>query len=434
MDTNELKKNKNFCMAPFMHLMIDNGDTFRLCCFTEANGGMSANTHSITEAWTSDFYKKIRSEMIDGKFPTECSGCYNLEKQGAESGRYWFNKRHSIPINVETGNDSNFPTSFDLRASNLCNLKCTMCGPVSSSQIIKEIENNKVLYSFNKKNGIIFKKEEFNVPLRYSTPWFEELHRKIVDIKNPDVKLLGGEPTLVPQYIDILNSLAQRNNVSGMTSITTNLTNLNDNIKKTIASFKNMLILCSTDGIGKHLEYIRYPINFNMWHRNFNELSTMAKSSNGGLSVEIHTVAQLLNAYHLPEFITFLKNNNVKFSMTEVFKKPPNPLTFKYIPLRDRVDIADQMMENISYLSAAEIAKTRVTNIISKLKDPTDDDKYTDKTDTVIYLLKRDISRGIHIKDYIPEIYSLIEDQYETTKIEMLKFVNESVDKNGSPD
>jgi MoaA/NifB/PqqE/SkfB family radical SAM enzyme len=429
----ELSKTKHFCIAPFVHTMIDTNNNCRLCCANEKPVA-SLNDVDFTQAWTSDAYKKIRTDMLNDIPVSGCEECYNIEAAGNVSDRTRFNQKPITNViykqinlelvSVEHGNRSEKPISYDIRASNLCNLKCVMCGPVSSSEYAKEVNENSVLYNYPNLPRTITPHTEIKLKLN----WFDEVEQSILSTDKPILKLLGGEPSIIPAYLNLLEKMLENNNHNGQLYITTNLTNVNKKFKNIIENFKNTVISCSVDGIGSTLEYIRYPINYKKWEENFNYLLKVSNETDNELAYDAHTVVQPYNLYHLPEFIRYITAStvgNTKFkglSFTAVHDYADSkPLAFNVIPYQDRLVIAEELMELSKDIDPIILKNSRLNYIINLITDNSQPE-VVDKTALLVYTLKRDISRGINIKDYIPEVYKLFEDQYETTKLKMLKF------------
>lgn len=425
--TDKTLSSKHFCYAAFMHSMVDNNNSHRLCCLNEVPMG-SLNNQGFSEIWQSENYKKVRQDMLNDQPIKGCEQCYKIEELGALSDRQTFNRRWNkvFPIiNVTTGTESNFPNSFDLRSSNLCNLKCLMCGPGSSYQISKEIKTNADLFSLVRENGILKTKPltEYDTPsLKLSTNWFSELQEKLVDVRPLALTLLGGEPSIIPEYYSLLNKLIEVDNTDVTLTFVTNLTNVNANFKQILRTFKKVDVICSLDGIGKTVEYIRYPLNFQQWRDNFDELIKIAQERDGAMQIAIHSVIQLLNLYQLPKFLEFLKEYqdvpNVRFSFNNVMTGfGRGPFDLKFIPYDHREQILGKIYENYT---EDLFNRGRLVNVIDVIKDNTQTPSEQEWTNLVVFLLKRDISRNIHLKDYVPEVYELIADRYETIKQEML--------------
>ena len=72
-------KNKSLCPLPFAGLYIaPNGDA--QCCSISQEKLGNVNNTPIEKIINSDKVKKIRREMLDEKFPANCSECYKREK------------------------------------------------------------------------------------------------------------------------------------------------------------------------------------------------------------------------------------------------------------------------------------------------------------------------------------------------------------------
>ncbi len=158
---------KTFCPAPFVHMYVHKNEDNKLCCETMENEMASPSTETdLEKRWKSDYYKNIRQQFLDGEEPDICSKCFAIEKHNGISDRIWLNRIYQdiLEPNIETGNQYNSPIDLDIRPGNLCNLKCRMCGPESSSQIEKEtLQHPDLFKGFHSQDiqhrGCIFRKE-----------------------------------------------------------------------------------------------------------------------------------------------------------------------------------------------------------------------------------------------------------------------------------
>ena len=94
---------------------------------------------SLEEVWNSDYMKKARLAMKEGKVLDACSKCVQQEERGYGSMRTEFNKEKNLAKLTEDGK-IDLPHSMELHFGNVCNLKCKMCGQDYSNQVGKEIE------------------------------------------------------------------------------------------------------------------------------------------------------------------------------------------------------------------------------------------------------------------------------------------------------
>ena len=141
-----LSESKTFCMYPWIHLhAFPTGDAMP-CCMTEHHAGNIGNCHTQTlkEIWNSPAQKQLRLDMLNGNKNPMCGRCYEQEESGFFSGRQSANKHHGHLIErvLETEPDGHYEkfelVYWDIRFSNLCNLKCRSCGHMFSSQWYKD--------------------------------------------------------------------------------------------------------------------------------------------------------------------------------------------------------------------------------------------------------------------------------------------------------
>jgi len=136
-----LSESKVFCMYPWIHLhAFPTGDAHP-CCYSEMAhliGDTKKNT--LKEIWNDKPMRDLRIRMLNEQPSGACKKCYEQESMGFFSGRQSANKHHGHHVNrvqetKETGQLDKFEmTYWDIRFSNLCNLKCRSCGHIFSSQ------------------------------------------------------------------------------------------------------------------------------------------------------------------------------------------------------------------------------------------------------------------------------------------------------------
>ena len=72
-------KHKSLCPLPFAGLYVHpNGDIKTCSIATNTLGNIHKD--SLKKVLQGSKIKQIRKEMLDEKFPTNCSNCYNREK------------------------------------------------------------------------------------------------------------------------------------------------------------------------------------------------------------------------------------------------------------------------------------------------------------------------------------------------------------------
>lgn len=412
-----------FCILPFTHLYIHSSEKPRVCC-TYEQYSLNDQPNTVLDMeniWSSDYYKNIRKSVLDGKKLKGCYRCYNSEKNGGNSDRLVYtekyknlvekNKIDNLELNIETGTQHKTPLDLDLRPDNLCNLQCRMCGPSSSTQLNKEFSK------MPKSWGMTTYREELK------SDWASDKNFEFI-LKNVDkgkrIKFLGGEPTLMPEVFNILDILLKSGKSDDVElHFTSNLTNANQKFLDTISKFKHVNISISMDGVGKTLEYIRYPIKWNQIQKNIETYSSISGIAPYN-KFDIQFTVQAYNIHNILDTVRWMKSVNDSDSLNgkRLLFSPEilyYPKYFKYTNLpklyRDRHinRVLLNPIINENFISDLNLTKSKLETM---LHDKTEEDPYYFIKHTVYY----DISRNQCMKDYLPELWTWFEKDYTTLR------------------
>jgi organic radical activating enzyme len=396
---------KTFCAAPFVHMYVAKGEQ-RICCQTTEYNPTSATTElDLEKRWKSDYYKNIRQQFLDGKEPAMCTKCFTTEKHHGISDRMNYNSRYQDILfepNIETGNLYNSPIDLELRPGNLCNLKCRMCGPHSSSQIQKEIKNNPVLF---RGYDAVVEAEEV-----YSEKNLNFLLKNID--KGQHIKFLGGEPTIMPEVSDILDKLIATDNTNVPIHLTTNCTNTTEQFLDKLKQFTQICFNYSVDGTGKVVEYIRHPVKFNTIDNNIRLYKKMANDGNILFSFQAYNLFNLYDTIKWAADIGVLVHANLV--------DDPEWCSILCIPkeIRDKeLHKTKKLMLNEEY---SEWITNQDTGIIPAIDRILADDREFGMAHLARNTKILDKVRKQHIKDYIPELWKIIKEEYNQQSIEYI--------------
>ena len=315
---------ETFCIMPWTHLHTwPNGNVYP-CCLADSNspiGNLKQNT--LEEIWNSEDLKKIRTELINGEKPKVCSRCFMHEDMGTTSFRESSNNQwaHHIEKAVETtsedGTDSNFKLNYwDFRFSNVCNLKCRMCGPeLSSSWYEDQIgmfgtsSTPKALIHCND-----LAKEDIMI----------QVDRFINDVE--EIYFAGGEPFIMEEHYIILEKLIKAGNTKCRIRYNTNFTSLKFKKWDLIKLWKpfvkdnkdNVRVFASLDGIGEVAEYARKNTKWSAVEDNIKRLHE------NNMNVWTSTTVSIFNLFELPRFIDRMFELGIPMSKMQM----NNVLTF----------------------------------------------------------------------------------------------------------
>ena len=393
-------------MAPFVHMYVHSNESSRVCCMTTEEGEAGPNTElDLKKRWNGEHLKNIRRKFLTNKEPDICIKCFANERAGGISDRMRFNDMYVGKINpdVETGNQYGSPIDLDIRPGNLCNLGCRMCGPISSTTIQKETQKNPLMQRVMGEGNIV------------TTDVLKNAENLEFLLRNADkgyrIKFLGGEPTIMPEVDKFLDILLERNMLNVPIHFTTNCTNGNKRFIDKISKFNQLSFNYSVDGTGKIVEYIRHPVKFNSINKNIRTYHSLASYG------EISYTLQAYNFFNLVDSIKWS-------SALGIHTRPellmyPEPLSCKSIPLkirRKRIPLMIKMLEDIPL--SGSISRTQVKlKVLPVLERIYEDNDIYDPMHLARHTKIIDTVRKQHIKDYVPEVWDFIKEEYHAIQL-----------------
>ncbi len=342
--------NPYFCVMPFFGAELSsNSNKITPCCLLKNNSNID----------------EIRQKMLDHQQPVECSVCWNLEQKNIKSDRQYKNEAFDFYLNkdiksIEEDCKKGLYSEqiIKIYTSNLCNSTCVTCDSYSSS-------------AWSSLKGIKEKKSIISISA-------------LAQLDYSNIKMLsfvGGEPLYEKINFDILNYLIKAGNTNCFISIVTNgSVKLNPDQLNILKKFQNLNICLSIDGIGKRFEYIRYPLKWDLLLKNIE----LFKSLNINLSVS-YTISNL-NLLYYSETIDWFNKQNL----------PYNHNIVKY-PLHFSINSLPKEFKSLLSIEAKHLLRKHL---------PQDDAQF-------VFFVKelglQDNLKNISIKDYMPEMYDLIQ-------------------------
>jgi len=288
-----LTKSKTFCIYPWIHLhAYPTGETYP-CCHAEMGVGQVGNcrTNTLEEIWHDQPMVNLRNDMLlEIKNPT-CARCYEQEESGFFSGRRSANKHHGHHIGRI--NDEKFEmTYWDIRFSNLCNLKCRSCGHIFSSQWYQD-QAKLAGGDWKDRNTVL------NYAGRTVTDMWEQLLPHIDYVEQ--IYFAGGEPLLMEEHYHILDELVRRQRFDVRLIYNTNFTHTDlkgQSVFEYWRQFRSVAVGASLDAMGARAEYIRKGTDWKTVEANRAEMIRTCPD----VDFYISPTLSIMNAWHLPEF------------------------------------------------------------------------------------------------------------------------------------
>lgn len=288
-----LKESKTFCIYPWIHLhAYPTGEAYP-CCHAEMKPGVVGNcrTQTLEQIWHGEPMQRLRDDMLNERPNAACTRCYEQEASGFFSGRRSANKHHGHHIKKLEANPFEM-TYWDIRFSNLCNLKCRSCGHIFSSQWYQD-QSKLAGGDWAKKNK----------PLVYAgrteTDMWEQLEQHLDYVEQ--IYFAGGEPLLMEEHYNILEHLLRRGRTDVRLIYNTNFTHTDlkgQSVFEYWNQFDSVAVGASLDASHQRGEYIRKGTDWAVVEQNRRDMLRVCPK----VDFYISPTLSIMNALHLPDF------------------------------------------------------------------------------------------------------------------------------------
>ena len=314
---------KTFCPIPWIFQAPRSNGDLRVCC--QANSSedyglirkpdgtpYNAAHDYLEESRNADIMKRMRLNMLEGKWSPQCVRCRTEEKNGhhsrrlAENNDWWLTVDEARKVTKPDGTvDGVAIQYYDFRFGNKCNLACRMCGPSDSDMWY---DDYKKVYgdTFTDNGGekiTIGVNDKFN--WHNSKYFWKQIYNNLHNIKR--VYFAGGEPTLIQKHYDFLEKCVETGQSAKMTiEYNTNLTTLPPRLLELWKQFKRVIIGASIDGYGDVLEYQRYPVKWNKVYKNMLKVDELPDNIRCWFAYTVTSI----NVAHTPDFLQWVEEQN----------------------------------------------------------------------------------------------------------------------------
>ncbi len=415
----------SFCILPWIHSFVNSDGNYQVCCTSEehhkailSNEGKPFNIKdkpSQNEIMNSEFMKKIRADMLQGKWNKVCTRCLVTEIDNGVSRRIIENKNYENIVEdtvKETQKDYSIPVkyrSIDYRLGNLCNLQCRMCGPHSSNAWLKDWNNVK---PDEEKMDAARRIELENYDWIEKDYLFVEFQKKLEHAQH--LHFAGGEPLITPQMPRMLKYCIDSGFAKNISlTYNTNLTKLPENVLELWKHFKDVKLLCSIDGFGKVNDYIRHPAKWDVLDRNLTYLDDNAEKYRI-VEILLSSTVQIYNVLDLPNLYNYLKKfkvvvpglNLINLHIPKYLQSTVLPDAAKAVATERLNKLYDELKNDLpeQHVYLAENIQ-QVLNFMNQ-KEPS----------SLLPAFKlingnMDTAKGMKLEDCIPELYSFIADK-----------------------
>ena len=266
----QLIDSETFCMLPWIHLHGWPDGRAYPCCLGKGEypvGNFKEKT--MREIWNDTDMREMRVNMLADKPCKQCGDCYEQENAGFASMRNNSNKNFGNFISEidATRPDGSLPDMklhyWDVRFSNICNLKCRSCGSIFSS---RWYDDDVKLWGKELRPRVQFAG-------RHDEDIWEQMQEQIPHLAQ--IYFAGGEPLIMEEHNRILKMLIDKGNTSLGLIYNTNLTELKfkkENVLDLWKHFPNVCVAASLDDMGDRAGIIRSGTDWAQVEQNIREL------------------------------------------------------------------------------------------------------------------------------------------------------------------
>lgn len=297
-----LTKSKTFCILPWIHMHAFPDGRAYPCCLGEMwqpIGSLRENT--IEEVWNDEPMRNMRKNMLAGKECKECTKCYELEKTGFFSMRNSFSKDfgHLIELVDDTNDDGSLDEFnlryFDVRFSNLCNLRCRTCGPIFSSNWY-----NDHIKLYGRKPDVLGREmASVEYAGRHKYDIWEQMQQHIPYLEQ--IYFAGGEPLIMEEHYMILKELVARKMFHVRLIYNTNFSVFrykDQDVFELWKLFDSVSVGASLDASGARGEYLRKGLVWSEVEENRRRMMKICPN----VDFYVSSTVSLYNVLHVTDF------------------------------------------------------------------------------------------------------------------------------------
>jgi hypothetical protein len=350
-----LADNPVLCPAPFTTLTLKSSgkNIVHSCC-------CNLNVVSLVKLET------IRNNIRAGKPSAPCSMCYKSEELGAQS------ERKRLVMNMGENDLQQFISNYTvqekeifIKFGNLCSLACRSCMPTDSTTYAKVMG-----VSAGDTVDLSENEESWNYVM--------ELLKETAEAQRPVINLIGGETLIQPGVFKVMRwlidqDLARRFELRITTSLAVNI---DEELKKTFASFNQLSLSLSIDSVGNNYHYVRWPARFEKIQTNLETLLELRNNLNRYIYI-LQPLFGLNNVMYLSDytdyFCNWIANRQVWANIA--------PINLNY-------------PENLSVVSVPEIYKDSIVEEIDRAHNRVNKDQFPGYSDYLMSLARTVSSRA----------------------------------------
>lgn len=284
-----------FCFAKWYHtnIYLQTGETHS--CYHPAPHKINVDQllANPSALHNTDEKKQERLEMLEGKKPSGCQYCWNIENMGKDyisdrhirSGSIYNDARlNEVKFNPWDFNVN--PEYIEISFGNECNFRCGYCHPKASSRYYNEIRQYGPYTGVKNHRCDIdyfrIYEEDSNPYLRAWWKWWPEVSKSLNILR-----ITGGEPTMQKSTYKLFELLEESPKPHLELNVNSNLGGKERQVERftdavnsllTQNKIKQFKLFTSVDTWGPRAEYIRDGLDVNVFEQNLDYFLTRTEA------------------------------------------------------------------------------------------------------------------------------------------------------------
>jgi organic radical activating enzyme len=313
--------------------------------------------------------KELRQQMLDGKRPSECQYCWNIEDlpgNHMSDRTYKSTDFHwSVPFMDridKAGASGNIdPTYLEIAFDTTCNFKCMYCSASVSSKWMEEIEQHGPYPTSTASGDIVWlkKMDQMPIPNREKNPYIDAFWKwwPMVKDKLRTFRITGGEPLLSKHTWTLFEDIIKLPRPDLNLSINTNmdvpdvfiskLIEKNNSIQKNVKTFS---VFTSCEAAGEQADYIRFGMKYDRFMGNVRKFLTETAGSQISFTITFNALSVTTFEKFLMDILQLRKEFNEtngfnRIPMMVAYLRWPNYQDVRVLPIEIRKAYAEKFKE-----------------------------------------------------------------------------------------
>ena len=289
------------CPLPFMQAMaLPDGNVGPCCKFKNIMGNIQKQ--DIQTIFHDQEFRDLRQQMISGQAPMACEVCWHVENQGCTSLRQLAIDKYGDMLDQQWLDQPEI-VDFSWSPATLCNFKCRICLPGTSTSIaVEEIKwsNDSAHRDFMR----------YQIKVTNNNDLQDSVIKQILGMKQLRfLHILGGEPLLWPKFNQLLELLVDQGLASQIAlELNTNVSVFPYDLLSFIQhNFAGLEILMSIDNVDARFELERGG----EWTKILHNAKAFAALKNEITKIKLATTVNLQNVLYLNDVVALAQNLDV---------------------------------------------------------------------------------------------------------------------------